>query len=151
MNITLRMATEDDAKNLFDWRNDAETVAQSTGKPVEWESHVKWLTNVLKQQNRILCIAEKDGTAVGTVRADLAENDDAEISFTVAPSSRGQGISKPMVAQFVKKYLAGKKIVANIPKGHVASESVARALGLKPFLGKAPRSPHDPRPMVEWR
>lgn len=150
MNIAIRRATLDDAKDLFDWRNDAETVARSTGKEVEWADHVRWITAVLKRRDRILCIALLDGEPVGTVRADIA-GDEAEISFTVARPARGQGIAKAMTALFIKEYLAGKRIVADIPKGHGASEAVAISLGLKPTLEKASRNPGNPQPVVEWR
>lgn len=152
--VHVRRATMDDARRLFDWRNDEETRAQSrTTEPVQWEGHVKWLEHSLKKppEVRLLCIAEKDGEPIGTVRADMRNDGCTEISYTIAPAARGRGLSKPMVLAFVQQFLAGRKIVADIKKGHVPSESVAHALGLTPVSESPSEDPSDPRPMVEWR
>ena len=150
--LTIRPVTMDDATMLFEWRNDEETRKQSRStESVHWENHVRWLENSLKNPKRILCIAEGDGVPVGTTRADERDDGYTEISYTVAPAARGKGLSKPMVIQFVQERLGGKRIAADIKKGHGPSESVARALGLSPFSEVPSEDPKDVRPMVEWR
>ncbi len=152
MTLTLRLATLDDASRLFGWRNDLETRCQSKRSgEVSWEEHLRWFEESRKNLKRILCIAESEGKPVGTIRADEREDGYTEISYTIAPESRGQGLSKPMVVQFVDEFLSGRRLAAKIKKGHYPSESVARALGLSPFLEERSEDPSDPRPMVEWR
>ena len=152
IHVHVRKVTMNDAKILFDWRNDEETRRQSrTTLSVEWEDHVKWLEKSLKNPSRILCIAEYVGEPIGTLRADLRNDGFTEVSYTVAPTARGRGLSKPMVLTFAGEYVAGKKIAADIKKGHAPSESVAKALGLKPFSEMPSEDPDDARPMVEWR
>jgi RimJ/RimL family protein N-acetyltransferase len=147
-----RPVTEDDALLLLEWRNDPETLRQSgTTTPVEREGHIKWLSASLKNPKRILMIAEIGGVAIGTVRADERDDGFTEISYTIAPTERGKGLSKPMVVAFVKQYLSGRKILAEIKESNPASESVARALGLAPFHREPSKDSNDSRPMVEWR
>lgn len=150
--ITLRRATQSDEKILFDWRNDEETRRQSlTTTSVEWEGHVAWLEKSLQNPDRILVIAEITGEPIGTCRADLRDDGFTEISYTIAPSSRGKGLSKPMVMQFVQEFLEGKQLVATVKGDNKSSESVVRALGMKRFSEKHSEDPTDPRPLFEWR
>lgn len=152
--IVLRPVTMDDAKNLFDWRNDIETRAFSANHNViTWNEHIAWLSRSLGNHNRIMRIAEASGNPVGTVRADKKQDGSFEISYTIFPPFRGKGIGKKMVLQFVSRTLAGHRITAKIKKGHAPSENIARALGLNPTNhGKHTsknRSKHSP--IVEWR
>lgn len=151
--MRLRRATIEDARMLLRWRNDAETRKQSIStEPVPWENHVQWLQKSLENPRRILAIAETlSEEPIGTIRADTRDDGFTEISYTVAPAWRGKGVSKPMAQEFVRKFLQGKRIAASIKKGHGPSESVARALGLAPFLETPSENPEDPRPLVEWR
>ena len=150
--IHIRRATPDDARLLFEWRNDPETRrASRTTEPLVWETHVRWLADSLKNSHRILGIAEMEGTPIGTMRADERKDGYTEISYTVAPTFRGKGFGTSMVVQFVKEYLSGKELAATIKKGHAPSESLARALGLSPHHETPSGDPEDLRPNVEWR
>ena len=69
--MRFRKATKKDSENLFNWRNDPETRAESLNTaPVLREAHEAWLARTLKNPNRLLFIAEEDNEAVGTKRAD---------------------------------------------------------------------------------
>ena len=70
--------------------------------------------------------------SVGPVRSDELDDGCTEVSYTVAPQWRGRGLGKRMVLQFAREKLSGKKLLARIEKGHVPSERIAEALGLKP-------------------
>jgi RimJ/RimL family protein N-acetyltransferase len=126
--ITLRLATIKDADMLFDWRNDSETrkASHSTSKVVK-EDHIAWLTRTLSNVNRQLLIAEENGDPVGTVRADLSENM-WELSWTVAPSARGCGVGKLMVALLAKN-IPGP-IRAEVKVGNNASTMIAEYAGM---------------------
>ncbi len=154
--LHIRSATRDDEKVLFDMRNDEDTRRVSgTTAPLEWGEHVKWLEKVLSGgfSGRALYIVETNaGELIGTVRSDLRDDGYTEISYTVAPAARGKGLGKRMVLQFAREHLADKKLAARIKRGgNPASESIARALGLKPFSEAPSEDREDPRPMVEWR
>src|SRR5712691_11123998 len=100
MNLVLRPVTLADAQLLHAWRNDPATRAGSrSSDTVSLSSHIAWLTKVLASSNYIIRIAEAGGKPVGVVRADkIAEG--WELSWTVAPDRRRQGIGPRMVAMF---------------------------------------------------
>lgn len=157
MNVAFRIrpATLGDARLLFEWRNDPQTRENSrSSEELQWETHVSWLTNVLSDtaSTRHLYIVEnEEGTPIGTVRYDESEDGYAEISYTVAPEWRGQGIGAAMTVQFAKEFLADKKIKAVIKKGHIASEAVAHALGLTPKEEESSEGTPDEVPLVVWK
>lgn len=126
--LRFRKATIEDARRLFEWRNDPDTRANSLNTaPIKWDMHTEWLSKSLANPNRILLIAEDNGTQVGTVRIDIHENGEHELSWTVAPEARGKGIGKRMVRDAAIAY--GKPLMAQIKNGHRASEKVAEYAG----------------------
>ena len=43
MEIIIRRATENDAKKIFEWRNDLDSIAMSlSSKIIDWKTHEKW-------------------------------------------------------------------------------------------------------------
>ena len=127
--LHLRHATMGDAKILLDWRNDPLTRAQSRNTDlVSLADHMAWLQKRLGTHT--LYIAEYAGEPVGSLRSDSVADGKMELSWTVAPGMRGKGYGKRMVLQFVAEIHPGKKFLASIKKGNVASEKIAVALGL---------------------
>lgn len=151
--LCLRPATMQDAKHLFEWRNDGDTRKhfKNVGT-VAWEDHLAWLreTIVGEAKGRILRIVESEnGRRVGVVRSD--EKDGLhELSYTIAPAWRGKGVGKRMVLQFVNEVIPNKRLMATIEEGYAPSENIARALGLKPRT-KIPPNEHTGITFVEWR
>ena len=94
--MRLRKVTMDDARCLFDWRNDPATRAASVNRdPVAWEDHLAWLEASLANPLREVLIAE-DGVPLGTVRLD--KDIRTELSITLGPVARGHGQAAPMIA-----------------------------------------------------
>ena len=119
----------DDAAILLRWRNDPETRAQSLdSNEIGRVDHLAWLRRILADDSCDLYIAELAGAPVGTVRADRCERV-TELSWTVAPESRGKGIGEAMVALAVSQ-IEGP-LVARIKKGNQASMKIAEAVGLR--------------------
>ncbi len=95
-----REATEADAELLLGWRNDPRTRQSSrTTAVIPLTEHLAWLRGVLASPDRLLFVAELDGEAVGTVRFDREEPDVWEVSITLAPASRGRGLSGAVLAE----------------------------------------------------
>ena len=152
--LHIRPATIEDAKMLFEWRNDEETRRASIiMAPLIWEEHVAWLEKSVKGvfPGRSIYIVEVGGKPAGVVRSDTRADGFTEMSYTVSPAWRGKGLGKRMVTQFAREHLRGKKLAARIKKGaNPASEAIARALGLKPYAEGLSDDPNEP-PTVEWR
>ncbi|MBB5830909.1 bifunctional UDP-2,4-diacetamido-2,4,6-trideoxy-beta-L-altropyranose hydrolase/GNAT family N-acetyltransferase [Brachybacterium aquaticum] len=130
--VTARPATAEDSSLLLRWRNDPQTreVSRSTER-VSWDSHTGWYRRVLEDPRRELYVVERDGTPVGTVRFDALEDTEWEVSITLAPESRGHGLSRPVLAAgeaaFDQRH-PGALVVASVLPGNVPSQRLfARA------------------------
>lgn len=131
MGISLRRASVDDSTILFQWRNDALTRAASHNKDeITREEHEEWFKTTLVDRNKQLYIAEENGIALGTVRADFDSRDGCyELSWTVAPKARARGVGNEMVALFVNQLKGPVK--ATIKRGNLASVIIAERCGMK--------------------
>lgn len=128
-NLTFRKATIDDAKILFDWRNDPETRRQSinTGEII-WDKHLEWFKKSLINPNRKIMIAMFQDEEVGTIRLDI-EKPYSELSWTVASSARGRGIGTKMVERAVKFF--ERPLKAQIKPENLASIKIAETAGFE--------------------
>ncbi|MGR4931050.1 GNAT family N-acetyltransferase [Bradyrhizobium sp. CAR08] len=89
----IRLATKDDARRLFEWRNDESTRRMSKNKSgVGWDEHVGWLNRRLEMDQPNLFIFELDQDPVATFRID-----GEDVSYTVAPAHRNRGVAKLML------------------------------------------------------
>jgi RimJ/RimL family protein N-acetyltransferase len=130
MGISLRRASIEDTDILYAWRNDESTRAASHDpETIPRPQHDEWLNRSLANPNRQLYIAEEDGVAVGTVRADFDSRDTTyELSWTVSPQARKRGIGLQMVALLAKQ-LAGP-IKAQVKRDNRASSRIAEGCGM---------------------
>ena len=127
--LYLRPATLDDAKTLFEWRNDPQVRAASHNQDeISFDWHMTWLEKSLENPNRKLYIVEEDGINIGTMRSDWTENA-YTLSWTVAPKARGKGIGKRMVSLLVKQIK--EPIRAEVKVENLASIKIAREAGLQ--------------------
>jgi len=128
-NLSLRPATLEDADMLLKWRNDEATrMASHSTDEVKLEKHIEWLRATLQNQNTQLYVAEENGISVGTVRADY-DNGIYELSWTVSPEARGQGVGKRMVSLLASRIK--EPIRAEVKKGNEASSKIAEFSGMK--------------------
>ena len=127
--ISLRPATIQDADLLLKWRNDPETrKASHNTTVVQRDEHISWLSRTLSNPNRKLYVAEENGDAVGTVRADLSEGV-WELSWTVSSSARGRGVAKRMVVDLANQI--SEPIRAEVKAGNMASIRIAEHAGME--------------------
>jgi RimJ/RimL family protein N-acetyltransferase len=126
--LQIRPATWADSGLLLNWRNDSSTrIASRNHAEITPERHQQWLRETLSGQTRRLFIAETDRAPVGTIRLDFA--DEVEISWTVAPASRGAGWGKKMVMLVAES--VNCDLVACVRTENVASQKIAEAAGFK--------------------
>ena len=127
--LYLRPATLEDARILFEWRNDPQVRAASHNQSeISFEDHLTWLEGSLANPDRKLYIAEEDGVSVGTVRSDWVENA-YTLSWTVGPEARGRGVGKRMVSLLVKQIR--EPIRAEVKVGNLASMKISLEAGMQ--------------------
>ena len=122
LGVHIRPAKMQDARLLFNWRNDPATRAMSiTSGELNWEMHLGWLSSRLSLPDPCIFITEVSGCAIGTFRID-----GDEISFTVAPEARGRGHATEMLR--LAREMFGSKIAVVKPENQ-ASAVAARGAG----------------------
>ena len=95
--IEMKVASKDDAKSLFKWRNHLSIRKVSkNSRPILWEDHKKWFDAVLADENRHLLIGFIDKIQFGVVRFDI-KNDMAEVSIYLVPKSESKGQGKNLL------------------------------------------------------
>ena len=99
MSLRLRPATPDDGEELLLWRNDPVTRANSLDTAqVERDTHFSWLERTLKDPERVLLMAERDGVRVGMARFDTMSPGQWRVSISVAPRARGLGLGGALLS-----------------------------------------------------
>jgi len=91
--LSVRPATIDDARIMFDWRGDPATRAVSLETDeLVWSDHIAWLAHALDDPARNLFVGAIGGRAVGIIRFDFSEKDRAEVSLYLDPTLHGLGL-----------------------------------------------------------
>lgn len=124
--ITARLATSEDSRDLWIWRNDPVTRAMSiTTEEVAWDVHTKWYEKSLSNPNRLLFIGTAaDNNKIGMCRFDLDEEKDcAEVSINLNPHHRGQKLSEPFLTCAIELFRKNHAVPlkATIRKNNTAS------------------------------
>jgi RimJ/RimL family protein N-acetyltransferase len=131
--MEIRLATMNDSKFLLDCRNDLQTrMASHNSDLIPEKNHIEWLKKTLYGDVKNIYIVSEKNAKVGTVRVDvIVKNslDIAEISWTVAKDSRGNGFAKKMVRLVTDTIKI--PLYAEIKKGNIASIKVAESIGFK--------------------
>ncbi len=116
--VTLRLASPEDCRRLWKWRNEqAAREASFNTEHISFEEHVRWFTTKLTDPNTCILIATNaDGHEVGYVRFDIV-GDEAEISLSIDRAERGNGYGIAAIKKGSHYLLATRpvrRIVAHI-------------------------------------
>jgi UDP-2,4-diacetamido-2,4,6-trideoxy-beta-L-altropyranose hydrolase len=119
-----RIATSEDTKRLFEWRNDQKTREMSINcDHVDWNSHVEWFNDSLKNPNREIYVVFSEEIPCATYRLDII-GDECELSLTVDPKQRGKGIATKVIELAIRSEFAknrADRIVAHVKADNLAS------------------------------
>ena len=131
--MILRPATMHDSDLLFSWRNDPVTCANSRSTAaVPREDHDRWMQfNVLMgQPEHAVIIADSELGGIGVVRFDAAKNDlmAYEVSLTIAPEARGQGIGL-VILDNACSHFSEFALTAEVRHDNIASRKVFERCG----------------------
>lgn len=103
--LVIRRATENDSKDIWQWRNDPQTTAMSLNTDeVSWEAHADWYAKSLENPDRFLYIGlSKQKEKIGVCRFDLLD-DKAQVSINLNPQFRQQGLSTPLLKAAIQQF-----------------------------------------------
>jgi RimJ/RimL family protein N-acetyltransferase len=126
MTITPRLAQEQDALAIWEWRNDHLTRENSLRtEPIAWEDHCAWLHRQLADPDiRLYVLEDRTYGAVAQVRYERQCDSLAEVHITVAPAVRGRGVGTQalrMTLPLALRSLQVRRVTARIKKGNEAS------------------------------
>jgi UDP-2,4-diacetamido-2,4,6-trideoxy-beta-L-altropyranose hydrolase len=128
VSLTLREASIDDSRRLWDWRNESIARAMSGNQvPVPWQTHVAWVALQLSNPKTRIFIVEALGKPCGTVRFQLELTRTASVSITMAADARGKGYGAAALALACKEAFRRRfcdSIEARIKSDNVASQKV---------------------------
>jgi RimJ/RimL family protein N-acetyltransferase len=122
--VALRPVRPDDRDRLLAWRNEPSTRRWflNPGR-VRRADHARWFASRLTDGACRMYVAERDGVAVGQVRIERTRRG-AEVSFSVAPPARGQGIGPLMLARAARRAardLGASRLFAYVVPSNVPS------------------------------
>ena len=138
--IRLRCAGHEDARMVFDWRNDPVTRAASHQiGPIGWDTHELWWKASLGRADRVLVVGEDaQGRPVGLVRFDAREDGRWLVGIQVAPERRGQGWGRALLSAGVERMAAKRgadRFLAEIKADNTASHRLFAHCGFAPSTG----------------
>jgi RimJ/RimL family protein N-acetyltransferase len=124
--ITVLRATENDSKDIWEWRNDELTKQMSiTTDSVSWETHSSWYEKSLVNTNRYLYIGfVNDNEKIGMCRFDVDANTNiAEVSINLNPQHRNKKLSSQLLSQTIAKFCEERNtdLAATIRKTNIGS------------------------------
>lgn len=131
--VRLRIATFDDARQLWEWRNEDETRAASfSTKHIPYNDHIRWFEEKLNNENiRFLIALDRNNRSVGYARLDL-ERDTAEINLTIDKMHRGKGLGSALIqaaTEFALNDLKVRCVVAHTRINNDASVAAFHRAG----------------------
>jgi len=100
--LRLRRTRIEDARLLFDWRNEAAARAMSFDESlVAWDSHLQWLSDKLADCGTQIFVGEVDGLPVGQARLEFS-GAEAVLSYSIDSDFRGLGFGTALVELVVR-------------------------------------------------
>ena len=135
MLCTFRDAQQEDARLLWQWRNDPEVRSVSFSQDViPLESHCSWLAKRLDDSDTKIWIAEDHShRPVGQIRFDAHDDGEAGIiSIVLDQSVRGRGLGQHLIEKACQAFFdssSSQEIIAQIKPGNAASERSFRRAG----------------------
>jgi RimJ/RimL family protein N-acetyltransferase len=97
--ITFRLATVEDARMAWTWRDHPSTRRFSVDPaPVPWSTHEKWWSGSVASARRILLVATSRSSDLGVLRYDL-EGSTATVSIYLDPGLAGLGLGSVILRE----------------------------------------------------
>ena len=109
--MKIRVAEKHDCIDLWKWRNDRRTIANSHSKSfVSYSQHLKWFSNIIKDPTSTIFIgySAKEKVKVGMIRFDKKNHKVTEVSINMGAQFRGKGLGVDLLEKAVAKISSSK-------------------------------------------
>lgn len=131
--LTLRPATREDSRLVWEWRNEPDTrLASFNPEPIPLERHLDWFARQLtRADSRMFIVETPSHEPVGVVRFDdLAGT--PEVSIALAPGHRGKGYGRQALVEACARIFrepGASRIVALVRRDNPASAAAFTRAG----------------------
>lgn len=135
MTLTVRRATEDDGRLLWEWVNDpAVRQASFRSEPIPWQEHLAWFRAKRADPRRVIFIVlDYAQRPIGQVRFEPPdEAGNVEVIISIASEHRGQGHGVGAIraaCDVYRRLRLAKRITAYIKPENVASQKAFEKAG----------------------
>jgi UDP-2,4-diacetamido-2,4,6-trideoxy-beta-L-altropyranose hydrolase len=110
--FSLRQTRCDDCLTLWKWANDPQVRRASFSiQQIGWDEHNEWFFTKLRDPRCFWMLYEDEGKAVGTIRVDADSSLEGEISLTLAPQYRGQGLASHLLKRSLRHTFASTPVL----------------------------------------
>jgi UDP-2,4-diacetamido-2,4,6-trideoxy-beta-L-altropyranose hydrolase len=92
-------------------------------KPIQFEEHQNWYLQKIEQDNCVYLLAKLGHEFIGSLRFDIKDNN-ALISYLVAPEQHGRGLGRVMLSKGLS-YFAQLNTTAAMVTGYVLPQNIA--------------------------
>lgn len=128
----IKLAQIEDMKDIYDLSNDDLVRANSFNQEkIQWEDHQKWFKNKLEDEKSLFYVIRNDSDLIAQIRFDM-NDEDAEISISIAPNFRGKGLGANLLKITSEKVISekeAKKIIAYVKNDNAASKTIFEKAG----------------------
>src|SRR4030067_2225019 len=102
--LVVREAQPEDAMDILHWRNDPLVCAMSRHRePISEAAHMAWYSRATEDPNQLLLVGVLGEKKIGIVRFDHRQASLWEVSITIAPDARGQGLGRHLLEMALER------------------------------------------------
>ncbi|MCX2837914.1 UDP-2,4-diacetamido-2,4,6-trideoxy-beta-L-altropyranose hydrolase [Salinimicrobium sp. MT39] len=139
-NVSLEEAKADDLQVTYNWAKNPEVRAYSFSKSeIGYEEHKNWLFAKIEDDNCYYFIARINDCAVGSIRFDKHNREEAIVSYLLDPEFHGKGLGLSLLKLGVEKLKITdnniKYVTGYVMNNNIASLKIFRKLGYEEGFG----------------
>jgi RimJ/RimL family protein N-acetyltransferase len=111
--ITVKEANQLDSRDIWLWRNDAQSKEMSlNSSEISFEDHSRWFNDLLSDGDRFLYVGYlQDNEKIGVCRFDLDRKSEfADVSINLNPHFRGRNLSAVLLSSAMSVFLSHRKV-----------------------------------------
>ena len=123
--LNIRIAKNEDALDLFLWRNNSHTISMSLNKnKILWKDHVVWFNKLLKENKSYLFLGILKNKKIGMVRFDFYKQKKYFVNINLNPDFRRKKLSSILLKKSIE-HLLSIKITVNHLYAQIKSNNIS--------------------------